>query len=455
MANARILGAPNLARTSLAKLTGGTCEADMPIDNLLNAEPSKRMRTTLNTQRQTWLAFTFDSNLIFDSFALANVNFGRGAKVRVVIDNGTGLAFARPREATPNGSSVTNTAGSHTALDEGVSTPGIDWIGPTTPASNWGMTLDFTTPLSNLRTGASRQSFEMQVRLAGSSTKLNTYPTIKAELYESGVFKADLGTKYVSHTIGQYLNWEFDAVLLSAISGANCQLKFTCTPADGGNYYVQANVAGWIYETQQDTFSAGIHDYGWVDAYQELPYSGWGGYRPRKSGWTKNFLWTNPDGQSTTNTCYVLIRNDQTPTDIIPVTEQVLVPDTFFQAGCLVIGSVFSPEMNVAPSEQLGVLPLSTKRRSQGGQLSGSRRPVLRTITFNWQDLTALEAHSLYERIYLPGPLEAYVVSLFPDDATEGKMATLYCTPESFGDMAQPFPNPQDKTMKITFVEKR
>jgi hypothetical protein len=104
--------------------------------------------------------------------------------------------------------------------------------------------VSFPTPVSNLVTGASQQSFRVRVRKKGTGTD----PTCSIELWESGVNKGTvLSGTAVSSTTGTTLTANWNAASLSSVGGAGVELRLFGAGSAGG--VIEVGAVAWDAKT--------------------------------------------------------------------------------------------------------------------------------------------------------------------------------------------------------------
>ena len=285
-------GIPNLASMVPVTITAGDSNYDsasLPPENLKTEEPSEVSRIiTLDPWVSLWNCQFSNISTVdgpyfdVDHVFIGNHNAFSGGQYRVVAYDGVGFAspdyngtMYRERLAPTGLSSGSNQSGVVGDIDNNPLTPDGSYIYPTTSTSAWSVIIDFATPTTlAAKTGADLQSFVLYVVAAiPSNSQSWTLPSIKVELYEGGVFRADLGTRYITKAsyptptfidgvpIGQYLIFPWDATLLSDQFGADVQLKITATPGTNSSIYVDE--VAW--DCERDGAQKYVYSSEWVD----------------------------------------------------------------------------------------------------------------------------------------------------------------------------------------------
>jgi len=280
------------------------------------------------------------------------------------------------------------------------------------------MTLGFPTPAAPPLTGAKKQSFWVFAKVSSVSTFV---VTVKASLYESGSLLTTLQTKIVTSTTGQWLFFDWDASVLGTSSGANVEVKIDMTAAAGPGVYI--SIGSVIY---QNDWSAKANDSGWL-TYDPF-YGSAVSFRPQSRGPSQYILYEFPS-TITPSGVFIYFRTCKSPDALDINTEIPPTPDDYVQVGSLIIGESWSPTNNIGYGKLVGAVDISSRMRTYGGQLFGSRRPTRRVIGMKLGHLTPVEAHTLFDRvIWRGGVLKPILISLLPDDATQSKHTTILAT---------------------------
>ncbi len=136
----------------------------------------------------------------------------------------------------PDGSvfALTNLSGAATDVDEGVDSPGGDWLTLGDDAADSIVRCSFPTPSGDLNTGAGLQKFRCYVRV-GTEAAGNT-PTLDFGIRETGG-GADLavqtGISITSYT-GEVIEFTWDASVLAAVNGSAVE-AYIVGQRSGGN----------------------------------------------------------------------------------------------------------------------------------------------------------------------------------------------------------------------------
>lgn len=412
----------------------------MPETNLNNEEPSSLCRLATVGPGHTWWKFvatTFGSTLQ-TSFevggcAFLNHNLSVSSKVRLILDDDF---LPDPEILYPTSTeSSTNFTGNHTAVDDDPFGGGVDSMTTTTPGSASQARFGFATPAVAPETGADLQAFYIRVAGAGSGTG-----AIDIELYESAVLVATLSSaQTITAGVDTVIQATWNASLLGTASGANIELRIN-NPSPGGSFGLTIKAVQLVIEPN---LTSPLYDTGWIDGHPTTIDDAWGGTSPITAGRapTQNFVHIPAAVVEGAFAGRFMVRD-------------ITNTDGYIQAGILMVGPIFQPAINRSYGDLIGIKDLSVKKHTHGGQTFGVKRPRLRTVSLPFSDLTTTEAHSLYDRLYWrKGTLSPVLVSLFPDDATEGPNTTVYCTPEQLGPMGAPDASGR-RAMTMDFIEK-
>ncbi|MEO8277691.1 MAG: hypothetical protein ABI639_15870, partial [Thermoanaerobaculia bacterium] len=409
--NVVICAGPNHLGTRVSKWTmASEYSADFPDDNLKLARPSLVWRSS-NQNPFLCTGYGLHNSANFPgSFADAI------AIVAHTLRQGSGRWRARlfstalptdppglPRWIAPNGSSGgTNVTGSHTAVDDDLSTDADDgnMIVPTSSVLPWSILLTFPDPspgpvVSPIDAPASarRQAFIVKCKYAGGTgvdidPAGGSYPTLKAQLYEGGSLVRTLGSKPVTLAGSQYLIFEWDANELADPSGAGVQLKLTGNTGTGG-LFVQAKVAGWwLEDTDFEDYgmSTGLlADSGWLDAVDDLTKNmAFGSFYPlrvlRPETSLHRFETVGVGGPGVADGLadkmrylQLLLMDDQTPTVEagLEVGRTPLAVDKYLQLGVPWASQGLELSVNRELGELVRVDDRSIRSETMGGNLGG------------------------------------------------------------------------------------
>ena len=440
MANAIILGAPRLG---LGTITIGESEvAAMPKSNLETDEPSDVCRINTEDPLKTYIHSTLEMPNSYYSSGTFNVggvgvvnhNLSLGATSRTLFLS-SGAAGYVPTRMAPTAIDIgAGWSGVVTDIDEdpySVDAGSVDDAGAGLP-----LLIDFATPASAPATGADRQLFRVHVTYSVAPS------LFQIVLYDGASSKGALtfssnGANPILPT-GSVLLAPWNASLLDTADGSGVRMSISVT----GGTSVSVEAADWLCDSGLSAGSI-LWDSGWQAATYDAVDSGFGSTVAGTAGSAPtqtHLAWSTTDTASVASTV-TYFRDPQNTVGYVDV-------------GCYVVGPQFQPALNRAYGELVGVMDLSVKKRTHGGQTFGSNRPRLRTLSLPLAELTTTEAHTLYERLYWrKGILSPCLVSLFPGDSTEGKHTTIWCTLENAGDLAA-----RDESgyrqMAMTFVEK-
>jgi len=441
MANAIILGAPRLG---LGTITIGESEvAAMPKSNLETDEPSDVCRINTEDPLKTYIHSTLEMpNSYYSSgtfnvggVGIVNHNLSLGATSRTLFLSAGATGYVSARVLPTSKTDTLGTwSGAFTDVDD--DPYAIDGNKNSTTDAAASITYELATPAGTATQGTNLQAFRVAISftaaISGFSVRLitGTGPFVETEVYQSVTGANPLPS---SGTV-VLAPWT-----LSTADPTTVQVKVGIT-GNTGTFSVEA--VDWLCDS---ALSAGsiLWDSGWQAATYDAVDSGFGSTVAGTAGSAStqtHLAWSTTDTASVASTV-TYFRDPQNTAGYVDV-------------GCYVVGSQFQPALNRAYGELVGVMDLSVKKRTHGGQTFGSNRPRLRTLSLPLAELTTTEAHALYERLYWrKGILSPCLVSLFPGDSTEGKHTTIWCTLENAGDLTA-----RDESgyrqMAMTFVEK-
>jgi len=431
MSNLILIPENLLALRNVAVLAGSEASASMADDNLLTESPSEFWRSTDNKPANVTVVLQAAANTAVqaDTFALIGHNLYRGDQWRVALyETIGGYSTLAPNGtvSTTNVSCPSGAANSHLDVDDAFS-PDANWITPTVPGTAWVARWTTTNPATP-KTGANLQSIWVWAKSTSAVSYGSVAPTLKCEIFETGggTALADLGTKTISSTTGQWVFFPWDASILADPDGSEVEIQLTgsgrdlrYTPTTKKDCSVGSVV--WHHEaaTLLPTTSP-TRDSGWKTV---APFSGSGvTYYPEVSGIAS----ADHHQFSTSVAAYplavLMIRSDYAPTDFAPLAETLPVPPGYVQAGSVILGQRFSPACDRDFGPLVSTKDYSSKSRTYGGQRFGSRRFVQRILSLPLNWLTPAEAHTLFDRIlWRQGILKPIFVSILPGDSTEEK----------------------------------
>jgi hypothetical protein len=460
------------AATMVDNYTAGTTVSTMPLANLLTDEPSDSARLLTHDPFDSyWEAVFGPINAVtspvrnLSGIGLVNGNLSRFGFYRVIAD--TGVAFDirlnyYQRLAPTALLASTNTSGAVTDVDESPRSPDGLWITPTTLGTEWQARFSFGTPAATPRVGSNRQTFVVWAKRVNGDVTFE-WPLLTAHLYESGVFKADLGCRVVSSATGQILVFRWDASLLSTASGADVEvlLKASGRSPASGTSSVGIHLGALAWDSEKAS-PAPAFDSGWLASPFDQTSSQWGGTAADEMGAapSKNLQHFPATAWASVKWLAVMVSDDQadasytySATGMAPPA-MIRVPDGYTQAGHTVAGAAFIPSiLNFAKGPLLGTRESSIRLETLGGQEGGSRRRPRRVMPVTLEHLTDAEGYSLFDRVdWRKGSKLPMLVVKFPDGDAASQLATLWCTLESPQGLTRGVPNKQ--SWAGTFVEK-
>lgn len=422
-------------------------------DNALSEDPSDVTRWI--ERRGNVMSVQFDSSAAataayfnkIDFIGLAGLVCSSHALVRFT-DQYPLAEYLSPTSTPASGGSIVTAgggAGNHTDLDEGIGTPDSLYVrssltdhgapsGPT--ATGVYIRVRFPAPTySPLKSGTGYQHFAMVARLASSAGE-GGQGIIGCQLYQNGVFKADLGYRRVGAVGPVSLIFPWDSSVLTGASNVEAHVTFWWGDTSAATDRPELGSVTWgtinnsavptgptIVETGylsvQTTFynDASSTTSIWGPSGARYQEELWGGSRtrPRNVWWQKS----KSASQSIATVIYVHILDDGLP--IWSSTENSL-PETQVQPlefAALVVG--FSQELSCTPVEGdfFELVDPSDYKRTAGGQRYGVRRVPYGRLKLKFEDTTDPEAWEVLERVQAQrlGHRPFFAV-LHPDEST-------------------------------------
>lgn len=417
MGNALLIPENLMAMPGATAVAGSEASASMAATNALTEAPSKFWRSTSQAPAYSYSYYGLPRGAFsVSAIALVGHNLYRGDQYRFFTDSGSILAGYTGYNPTGTvAGATTNTASTYADVDNGEATPSATFATPSSPNLAWSLCLSFATPGVAPVAGADKQAFWVYVKATPTTS---SYCTINCWLYESGVAVANLGTRSIASSTGQWLCFPWNASSLGTASGANVECYLYMTKVSVGNY-VQVGSVVWACDALART-----NDSGWL-TYS--PFSGSGiTYKPVVEG-KGNVLLYQVGSTINPGSIHVQLRLSQSPLDYSALTEVLPTPPGYAQIGCLVAGEAWQPTINMSYGKLAGVLDSSPRKRTYGGGMFGSRRPTRRVVSLALGHATTAEAHTILDRmLWRHGLMKPFVVSTMPDDATQGKATTLF-----------------------------
>jgi len=416
-----------MATADAAVVAPASASASMDDMNMVTEAPSEFWRSVSNAPRHSWF-YGMHSALVemeVDAVGLLGHNLSKDDQYRFVMDD-TGATLTTPAgyvEYPPTGTeAIVNTgSGLGDIGNAESSTPGTfaTRTGGAGGTGGWAIRTRFGTPSPDAPSvGADRQAFWVYVK--GSTAGLTH---VHCYLYDAGVQMADLGSRTITSTTGQWICFPWEAADLASSdgSGVECHLYFGQNATAGEPY---ASIWSLFWAMDANVIGTG-RDSGWItyspDVANSLNFS------PVETR-LRNAIYYRKTGTSQTQKVYVYLRVTGTPSDYSYGTGQrtLPAPDGYCQVGTLVIGEAWSPTHNIGYGKLSGAIDVSSRMRTYGGQLFGSRRPTRRVIAMRLAYLTPAEAHLLFDwLIHRGGVLRPVLISLLPDDATQKRHTTM------------------------------
>lgn len=446
---------PNFVLTSaprygLGTITIGPSEvATMPKTNLDNDEPSDKCRINSVDPLKTYVHTTLEmpGSYYADTFkvgavAVVNHTLGLGSTARTLFLS-SGAAGYVPERVLPNGIVTTGVwSGTAADIDEDPFTYANDGELACNNVGTNTVRIQFATPSASPATGTDRQLF----RVLTAYSQIPDSVTFK--LYENGVERATLSTTIegadprLPSSGNRVVLIPWDAADLSTADGSLVELYCEVEIGTGDDFDIRA--ADWACDSGLSSGSI-LWDSGWtaatydaVDAQFGSTVAGTVGVAP-----TQNLLHYSTSGDISNVAAVVTYFRDPSKND-----------GGYIDLGCYVVGPIFQTALNRAYGDLVGVVDLSVKKQTHGGQTFGVKRPRLRRLRLPVAAFSAAEGHAFLDRVvWRKGILSPVFLALFPDDPIEGKHTQIWCTLENATDLSAPDPS-GFRTMDATFLEK-
>lgn len=449
----------NLMALSHARVTAGSeASATMADDNLLTEEPSEFWRSSSNTPDKT--LFNLSLNGYFfsaNALALAALNLYRGDEYRVRV---SGSPFSMTSATIwPAKTKLSSTnCGSLISTLTGGFTPGGTWCVPSVTGTNWDILVDFTSAgVTTLASGSKTNAFWMFVKASGTPSFAGSRTRVSCDVYEdvSGTptLRANLGYKYITSTVGQWLFFSFDSSLIVSGDARKVQCKVSFNEADGAFYSSMDNLT-FERGLAIAALPSGSASNGWKTF---TPFLGSGiNYYPEAHRIQGQYIYEH-FGRTVTDAQYITveIRSDHAPTNLVDWKEILPTPPGYVQCGCAVAGEIWSPTTDRGHGPYIGTTDLSSKGITDGGQVFGSRRPVLRNLSWPMTILSKEEGGTILTRVLLMhGVLKKFFVHLAPGDSVENESAGFMATLKNAEHMMSTTPAKEgNRAVTLEFVE--
>lgn len=429
---------------NLIALSGASVSSDseastsMSDQNLLTEEPSEFWRSTINdpTKTNSFLSPLRGAlvTVVDPVIPIINHNLYRGDQFRVFLTDSP-TTVTSPSDYSPVASIVDNCLGSYADIDNEWDTSVGSWI-TADSGETWSIILKFSVVRGDLPTKTNDCSFWLCVKSTGTPSQSGrNNPIVAAELQSGNIddqdFRKDLGTKTITSTTGQWVWFSFSRADLDAAAvDDNVFLKLSFSSryllSAADTIAVLGHLRSVVLRTEALVGSVGA-DSGWL-TYN--PFVGSGiNYAPEVQG-QPAYAYVKFSGSFTFRQALVMFRSDRTPGDFNPLTENHPAIDGYVQVGCMMLGGAWSPATDRGHGPYIGTVDLSSKGVTDGGQTFGSRRPVLRTLSWPLIVLSKSEGNTILDRLlWRNGTLKKYFVHLNPGDSVEdthgGFLATL------------------------------
>jgi hypothetical protein len=449
MATGLIIPENLMALSVAAAGAASQASSSMAASNLLTEEPSEYWRSAGVTPSHSYCyLYRADvASMRLNAVALVGHNFYNGDQYRIWTSSTLPgpLVTMYPPTGDVAGA-ISNTAVGYKGLEAGetLGTPG--WAGvPTVTANAWSYGCSFATPIQP-GSGADMQEFWIYVKKSSASNRPDP-PTVSAALWESGAIRLGLGTRTIQSSTGQWMCFSWNVASLALTTAANVELKLTFTAAANGQYALLDR----IFMSIDGYGSARANDSGWL-TYSRTASSI--DYVPELWHTRQSLLYQPP---ATVEDEYVVVqfRVNQSPLSWQIQNETLPTPQGYVQLGCVVIGQSWSPGTDRGHGPYLGTIDLSSKGMTDGGQVFGSRKPVIRTLVWPLGVLSKQEEFTVMDRLLRRhGILKKFFVHLAPGDTYEGEIAGFMATLKNAEHTSSTTPATEgNRALTLEFVE--
>jgi hypothetical protein len=482
-----ILAAPNhLGNRFSTWVATSEASASMAAANLATSDPSQFWRSA---SHNPWLTSAYGYNLLsnffqgsnLDAFAICAHNLRpTTGRWRVRVFDGV-TSGSLPNWIKPNTHLGTwgNVTGEFTDVDESpLGALDGNKLTPTNPAlSMTGIHMGFDAPAKACAIGSidnPLQAFVLDVNLitnGGPDVDIDAAsadaPYAQVSLYEGGILVRSIHRKAVHSATEQQLIFPWDASEISAASGAHVEIFIDTF--SGGAHRIEVQRVSWWQEDVDFQDAGGAEpdlllDSGWLTAVDD-PQAGtaFASFRPTRRAIPETSLHRfeelteNPVGIVSVQFMLMDDHAQPFPTSSfegwIPIT-----PDGYLQVGVGYGGRAAVAQVERELGPLAGIRDFSTKNFTDGGGMGGSQLPRLRKAYLPWEWLTTPEGMAIYDRLLFESSiLTSHVVSVCPDDPTERRHTTIYCTREEAEIDLRAVNNNQtfNRGLGLVFVERR
>lgn len=421
MGNVVLIPENLMALSTGSVVCGSEASVSMADENLTSEIPSKFWRSLSNAPSDVkmFLSSNTFSDLTADALAIVGHNLKNGDQYRAVYGDFSYLGFVavNPNITTASTNATgPSTPNLHLDVNEGEAL-GTDWVVPSVTATNWDVSFGFASPLGTPTVGADLQAFWIYVKVNSAPDFIYNAPVVTAYLYENGVLRSTLGSKYVTVASGQWMFFPWD---ISTYTAADIEIKLEFTSPS--IYYASLNSVFWAAEYPAAQGGTNI-DGAW---HTYNPFVGTLLYSPESRGASDTIL--IQFGSALVFKCVtVYFRSDHAPTSFNPQYSSPINPQGYVQVGAVALGETLVTTVNMSYGKLVAGIDTSPRKRTYGGQLFGSRRPVRRVVSLQLGHLTPAECHTLFDRlIWRHGVMKPILISLLPDDATQSKHTTIF-----------------------------
>lgn len=374
-----VVGLPNLLREANCTVSGASLSTQAA-SNLLTPRPSEFWRLPTLDPAQAELQFHFSRSESLDVAGFVAANFTPGATYRMVLSNAT---IDSSESIAPDSlAASSNFTGGLANVDEDPFSPDGLAMTQTSALSAATARFTFASPVGAApAAGANYQAFYVRV------TAGNGAPTLKAELYESGSLKANLGTQTIatlSPGTVRVLGFYWNAALLSTSSGANVEVLLTLSAAASAS-----TIEGlkWVKDSWPDPGTGADTGYQTIPAWNTDPSTGVDvttldlGPPPQR---TLRYIWSSL--QAGMYYLRVQIRDLDNPAG-------------YLQAGVAIAGRKFAAALSPVDfgGDLLNTIDPSIKQRTPGGQILSTNRVKWDEVSLRFHNTTA-EAFSVRDR---------------------------------------------------------
>lgn len=314
-----------------------------------------------------WQVISIGDLFDFDGAVLVNNNLSNQGYFRVV---NAAHVYSVLFPSSISGGNITGTVGD---IENEISNPNGLYVGPTTPTTDWFLTVEYVSSSQVAKTGEAMGIIAIAVEVFGG-LPIDVYPSIKVQLRNNGSLVQEMGYRAVSTKTTQVFLFTFDpAIMPGDPTLSNIEVRMDCYPGDNGSYF-KLETTNIYYEDVDQTFTL---DSLWISANQGHFLSIRDGLLPLKS-----VHYLSPSTQVNQTQLYLMIIDDGSEpnpptagyygsayTNSVSVAGLTLKPGNYVEGGSL----IFGPKMTITPglaaetgSPKIGINVESSSSGSSG-----------------------------------------------------------------------------------------